>query len=107
MSDLDTIRSKFEALRPVMDERMRRLWAGAEAQALGWGGIACVAEATGLCRATIQRGIEELAQLGPAEAVYRIRCPGGGAKPVEVKDPGILAALERLIEYDVAGDPMG
>jgi len=32
--------------------------------------------------------------------------PGGGRKPVEVKDPGIRAALEGLIENDVAGDPM-
>ena len=29
---------------------MRRLWAGAEAEAIGWGGVAMVARATGLER---------------------------------------------------------
>ena len=38
-----TIRTKFDALRSVMDERVTRLWAGAEADALGDGGIAIVA----------------------------------------------------------------
>jgi hypothetical protein len=69
----------------------------------------------------VQAGIDELERLaleltaeGPQptrRAIrpdrYRVRRPGAGAKPVEVKDPGILAALERLIENDVAGDPMG
>src|SRR5436309_3286751 len=36
MSPLEAIKWKFEQLRPVMDERVCRLWAAAEAQALGW-----------------------------------------------------------------------
>ena len=51
-----TIRAKFVALRPVMDERVTRLWAGAEADALGDGGIAIVGRATGLSRTTIRAG---------------------------------------------------
>jgi hypothetical protein len=46
--DEQTIRAKFVALHPVMDERVTRLWAGAEADALGDGGIAIVERATGL-----------------------------------------------------------
>ena len=51
-----TIRAKFVALHPVMDERVTRLWAGAEADALGDGGIAIVGRATWLSRTTIRAG---------------------------------------------------
>jgi hypothetical protein len=52
MKTVERIRSKFEALAPVMDERMTRLWAAAEAEALGRGGTVAVTRATG-CAATI------------------------------------------------------
>jgi hypothetical protein len=41
---------------------------------------------------------------GPQQ--YRIRRPGGGRKLIEEKDPAILPALERLVEDEIAGDPM-
>src|SRR6478736_3840574 len=47
-STIERIRRKFDALGPVMDERMRRQWAAAEAADLGWGGVSAVATATGL-----------------------------------------------------------
>src|SRR5262249_42723253 len=96
------IRQKYQALLPNMDERMRRLWAGAEAQALGWGGIPCVAEATGLARNTITAGLRDLQQPIPAG---RIRRPGGGAKPLTVTDPGLEQALDRLIDPVTRGHP--
>jgi len=43
-----------------MDERLRRLWAGSEAVALGREGIKTVALATGLSTKTIRREIQEL-----------------------------------------------
>ena len=54
------VRTKFLALRPVLDERLSRLWAGAEADALGDGGIAIVERATGLSGMTIRAGRDEL-----------------------------------------------
>lgn len=57
MGDVGLVRQKFEALRPLMDERMRYLCAGSEAVALGYGGIAVVAEATGMARNTVVAGI--------------------------------------------------
>ena len=60
LDDETTVRGKFVALRPVMDERLTRLWAGAEADALGEGGIAIVERATGLSRTTIRAGRDEL-----------------------------------------------
>jgi hypothetical protein len=96
------IRQKYQALLPNMDERMRRLWAGAEAQALGWGGIACVAEATGLARNTITAGLRDLQQ---PLAAGRIRRGGGGAKPLTVTDPGLEQALDRLVDPVTRGHP--
>jgi transposase-like protein len=57
---LDTVRTKFELLRPLMDERMRRQWAACEALSLRRGGVTVVARATGLSRTTIGEGIREL-----------------------------------------------
>src|SRR3989442_15727492 len=33
------VRNKYQALRPVLDEKVRRRWAACEAMAIGWGGI--------------------------------------------------------------------
>ena len=52
--------NKFEALRPVLNERARRRWASTEALAFGRGGISAVAGATGLSRKTIRAGIHEM-----------------------------------------------
>jgi hypothetical protein len=45
---IDTIQSKYNALKDELDERARRLWGAAEANALGFGGIRTVSKATGL-----------------------------------------------------------
>lgn len=51
--DEEVLRAKYDALRSVLDERSRRLWAATEAEALGHGGIAAVMRATGLSRNTV------------------------------------------------------
>ena len=62
------VQGKFNVLRPLLDERTRRLWAAAEARAIGRGGIARVAEATGLSRGTVRAGVRELDSATPPEA---------------------------------------
>lgn len=102
------IQRKYQLLVPEMDERGRRQWAAAEARELGWGGVSLVARATGLSRPTITAGLRELDQpraQRAAEAV-RVRRPGGGRRPATVTDPGLLAALESLLEPVTRGDPM-
>jgi len=103
------IRQKFKSLSPVMDERMRRQWAAAEATAIGWGGVAAVVAATGMSHNTIGRGVRELQQRAkkrrPAAASKRIRRVGGGRKSIVEADPSILDALERLVEPLTRGDP--
>ena len=76
---LETLRLKHAAMAPVFTERSRRVWAASEARALGYGGIARVVRATGISRATIQRGLRDAATDAPL-APGRIRKPGAGRK---------------------------
>jgi len=106
---IERIRRKFKLLDPIMDERVRRQWAAAEATAVGWGGIATVVAATGMSHNTIGRGVRELRERAkrPRHKTVskRIRRMGGGRKPVLESDPSILEALERLVEPLTRGDP--
>ena len=54
------VREKWRRLKASMDERMRRLWAGAEAEAIGRGGLTIVARATGLAISTVNKGRNEI-----------------------------------------------
>lgn len=75
------------------------------AQSLGRGGLLLVSQATGLARSTIGRGLRELATIAPDHPGSRIRRPGGGRKPAAVADPGLVAALQRLVDPVTRGDP--
>lgn len=102
------IESKYHALGSLMDERMRRQWAAAEAKAYGWGGIAAVASATGLSPTTIRKGRGELQARAkrPHEPLpTRIRRVGGGRKRKTESDSGLLPALEALVAPATRGDP--
>ncbi len=101
------IRRKYRSLSVEMDERSRRQWAAAEARELGWGGVTAVARATGLSRTTVTAGLRDLELPTKQRAVegMRVRRPGGGRKALTETDPGLLAALEALIEPTTRGDP--
>jgi Rhodopirellula transposase DDE domain len=104
----ERIRRKYEALSPLLDERVRRQWAAAEAMAAGWGGLSMVAGATGLSRNTIAVGIGELEYRRdhPLELVAGgIRNPGGGRKPLALTDPGLQQALDALLDPATRGHP--
>ena len=92
-------------MRPHLDEFQRRLWLGAEAAELGPGGVAVVAEATGVAADTVRRGREEACG-GQAPGPGRSRRPGGGRKRAEARDGQLVAALEALIDPVTRGDPM-
>jgi hypothetical protein len=98
----------YRTLAPIMDERTRRQWAAAEAQAYGWGGIQAVSTAVGMSANTIRKGLGELSEREEdpgAHATGRVRKEGGGRKRQTELDPGLQAALERLIEPATRGDP--
>ena len=92
-----------------MDERMRRQWAATEAQSFGRGGVSAVSSATGMSRNTIRKGLAELAvrkKHPRAPVAARLRKEGGGRKRLTETDPGLVQALDRLIEPSTRGDPM-
>ncbi|MGH8587751.1 MAG: ISAzo13 family transposase [Gammaproteobacteria bacterium] len=103
--DAQALQVKFIALRGVLTERSRRVWAATEARALGHGGVGGVERATGISRSTIQRGLRELeADTTPLPA-ERTRRPGGGRKATVAKDRSLVADLDTLVEPTASGDP--
>ncbi len=105
---IESIRRKYRALRPLLNERLRRLWAAADAQEIGWGGVTTVALATGLSRTTISGGIREQqagAEGEVGESQSRVRRPGGDRKPLVEHDTRLLRDLEDLVDPVTRGDP--
>ena len=106
MIDLPAIKLRYEALRPVLDERGRRRFAAAEAEAAGRGGIVAVSAATGIARSTIGYGLRELRGQLPDSALGGVRRKGGGRKPLTQTDPTLLRDLESLVASATRGDPI-
>jgi hypothetical protein len=100
----EVIGHKWGLLSPHLNERQRRLWAGIEARSFGWGGIAAVARATGMSRSTVQDAVAEFD--AGAEVTDRVRQRGAGRKKLIDLDPGLLLALDDLVEPTARGDPM-
>lgn len=101
---LATLRAKHAAVESLFTERSRRVWAASEARALGHGGIDVVERATGIPRATIQRGLREL-EAGTSAPPGRTRRRGGGRKTATVVDATLLRDLDALVEPTAPGDP--
>jgi hypothetical protein len=104
MKTSSELQAKLLGVWPLLDERTRRLMAANEARALGHGGISQVSRACGLSRKAIAKGIREI-EAGTAPAPGRIRQPGAGRKKITAHDPGLMPAMERLIEPETRGDP--
>ena len=104
MIDVADIRRRWRQASAFLDERGRRLFAANEALAQGHGGVSATSIASGLARSTIDRGIEEL-RCARNDLGGRQRRPGGGRKSAVAQQPGLLAALETLIEDAIRGDP--
>ena len=96
---------KFEVLARVLDERTRRLVAAAEAQAIGFGGVTAVAQASRLPRGTILRGLAELQTASKPARGQRIRRKGAGRKRTMDQDATLKRDLESLVEPVRRGDP--
>jgi hypothetical protein len=104
-SDADIeVRERYQLVARHVDERARRLFAAAEARALGEGGVVVVHAATGLSERIIRKGMAELDEdpLPPG----RVRRAGGGRKRVTETDPTLWEDLEKLVAPTTRGDPM-
>ena len=101
---LSVIRGKYRSLAPALDERQLRLWAAAEARAMGRGGVAAVVRATGWAQTTVLRGVRPLASSRGIDP-GRVRAPSGGRKRWTALDPAWGKAMEKLVEPAARGDP--
>lgn len=103
------IKVRYKSLQGTLTERSRRLFAGCEALAFGYGGIEAVSRATGLSRMTVRRGLEECQAIEAGQAAnlprQRSRQPGGGRKRLGETYPELLATLDKLVESTTRGDP--
>src|SRR5712692_6534422 len=100
----EMLAAKFGSIFPHLDERQRRLLMGAEARALGHGGIRLVALAAEVREGTVSLGVSELES--GAEPLGRARRAGGGRKRAAEVDPGLVPALLALVGPEERGDPM-
>ena len=82
------VRQKWRLLKATMDERARRLWAGTEAGAIGWGGVAAVSRATGMAISTVRKGRDEARAGATPEDVVKVR-RSAGKRPYEVAHPEV------------------
>jgi DDE family transposase len=106
--DSSDIQRRFRSLAPFLDERMRRLVAAAESEAIGYGGVSAVARATGVSRRAITEGMKDLHRrktARKASSPSRIRREGAGRKRTIDKDPSLLEDLDRLVDPVTRGDP--
>ena len=104
MKTFSELQAKLVGVWALLDERTRRLMAANEARALGRGGISEVSRACGLSRKAIAKGMREI-EAGTAPPPGRVRQPGAGRKKITAQDPGLMPALECLIEPETRGDP--
>src|SRR5258708_38041991 len=94
MTEDERLRQKYARVMPHLNERQRRLVGAADAQLLGYGGMARVARASGLDRTTLSRGVRDLA--GAVLPAERVRQEGGGRKRVGAPRPGELGGGGKL-----------
>ena len=102
------VAEKFEKLSSLMNEKLKRRWAGCEALALGRGGISAVAQATGMSRNTIRKGIEEVKKHYPGladDVGDRVRAPGAGRPRIETIDQKLISDLKYMINPVTRGEP--
>jgi len=105
MSEPTTDMLKLKFLGTLTESQARWYVAG-EAIASGRGGVTNMHRLTGMSRPTILRGIRELRGREELADGGRTRKPGGGRKRLELSDPGLTAALEKIMDENTAGDPM-
>src|ERR1700683_138112 len=91
-------------MSPLLDERERRLLAGAGAGVVGRGGPARGTQASGMSRSTVIAGMKQVA--ADPQRSDRVRARGAGPKTLADTQPGLLEALDELVNPETRGNPM-
>ena len=104
MNDGNNIITRWQLLADLLNERDLRLFLGAEAACLGYGGVSIVSRATGVCRETVSEGLKDVTE--PKRLpTGRIRRNGAGRKKTVNNDPSLKTDLEGLVDPLTRGDP--
>ena len=106
METNDIIKTRIEAVLPILNERQRRIYLSAEAQSIGWGGKSRIAQLSSVTRRTIAKGETESIDNDDDTLTNRIRKEGGGRKKTIEHQPEILRAIEDIVSPHTMGDPM-
>src|SRR5215813_4918718 len=89
MASSSVILTRWRLLSPYLNRRQRILWAAAEAEAIGRGGIVLVSRITGISKPPISRGMRKVRVTNGSAAGSLIPSKGShhtGRKPVELTD---------------------
>jgi len=100
------IKRRIEIVLPLLNERESRIYLGAEAQSIGWGGITKIHQLSGVNRQTIGVGTKEIEQETVQELEKgRIRKKGAGRKKKVETHPQLLLDIMEIILPHTMGDP--
>ena len=120
--DDNAIKKRIQTVVSMLNERQKRLYLAAEAEALGWGGKGIVSEIAGVDKNTLTAGQKDLDRYreespdgtvlfvkdidgANGDGYVRTRNKGGGRKTIEETQPGITKALLQLVDGSTYGDP--
>lgn len=101
--DIRKTQEKYNGIKDCLSEKGRRIWTAIEATAYGYGGATVIFKALGMPTATLCKGIKELKNLNKTPGI--IRTKGAGRKSYKISRPGILKALDDLVDPTAKGDP--
>jgi len=102
----EIVKIRLEKVVPLLNERQRRIYLGAEAQSIGRGGVTKIAQLSSVSRRTIAKGAEELSIIEKETVKTRTRREGGGRKKIIDHQPELLKAIDNIVSPHTMGDPM-
>jgi len=106
METNEIIKTRIEAVLPMLNERQRRIYLSAESQSIGWGGKSKIAQLSSVTRRTIAKGETESFVKEGDTLKSRIRKEGGGRKKAIEHQPEMLQAIGDIVSPHTMGDPM-
>jgi hypothetical protein len=102
----DIIKTRIDKVLSILNERQKRIYLGAEAQSLGWGGTSKISQLSSVSRLTIAKGANETLFNEKDDEQNRIRKVGGGRKKIVQLQPELRQAIENIVSPHTMGDPM-
>src|ERR1035437_3247970 len=102
----EIVKTRIERVVPLLNERQRRVYLGAEAQSIGRGGTTKIAQLSSISRRTISKGATELSLIEKEIVKTRTRREGGGRKKIIEHQPGLLQVIDNIVSPHTMGNPM-